>query len=270
MFSEKQKRVLFGTRIVPRTRYVRVPLQMANGVRELKTDIYLAKIIPAYEQNFELLHRIAAEEPVYHIMLDISSTKNWQSTYEKICSAYRSVNGSRILRRMHITGFRMVNVETRFSRYAVVSDSFIAGIDQTCVIFDALARALLPSGRYNVDIAFDGTSQRLRAIRAAATSNPEWSRNWRLEMGTIDTHGLNRLTLTAELPHLIAAANIVINMAGTAFRSMAFRFMTLRLDTQELTDKDIFRRYGTADINVMLSGYRLRRFQKFGLLTHSY
>lgn len=270
MFSEKQKRVLFGTRMVPRTRYVRVPLQMVNGVRELKTDIYLAKIVPAYEQNFELLRRVAAGEPVYHITVDIPCAKSWQVAYEKICSAFRSINGSRILRRMRITGFRMVNVETRFNRYAVISDSFIAGIDQCCVIFDALARALLPSGRYTVDIACEGTSQRLRAIRAAAVSSPEWSRNWRLEFGTIDTHGLNRLTLSAELPQLVAAANIVVNVAGTAFRSIAFRFMSLRLDTEELADKDICRRYGTADINIILSGYRLRRFQKFGLLTHSY
>ena len=45
MLSDRQKSVLFKTRIVSKPRYVRVPLQMYNGVRELKTDVYFPRLL---------------------------------------------------------------------------------------------------------------------------------------------------------------------------------------------------------------------------------
>ena len=82
MLSDRQKSVLFKTRIVSKPRYVRVPLQMYNGVRELKTDVYFPRLLQ----------------------------KDWQRTYERFTCAFRSLNASRIIRRMHITGFRIVDI----------------------------------------------------------------------------------------------------------------------------------------------------------------
>lgn len=88
MLSDRQKSVLFKTRIVSKPRYVRVPLQMYNGVRELKTDVYFPRLLQQYQQNIELMQR----------------------TYERFTCAFRSLNASRIIRRMHITGFRIVDI----------------------------------------------------------------------------------------------------------------------------------------------------------------
>lgn len=86
MLSDRQKSVLFKTRIVSKPRYVRFPLQMYNGVRELKTD-------------------------------------------ERFTCAFRSLNASRIIRRMHITGFRIVDIVGAEKPYVMRSAFCVAAPD---------------------------------------------------------------------------------------------------------------------------------------------
>ncbi len=45
----------------------------------------------------------------------------------------RALNGSRIIRRMRVTGFRMINISCRSTGYDVVTDSYVRGIDEACV-----------------------------------------------------------------------------------------------------------------------------------------
>lgn len=67
MLSDRQKSVLFKTKIVSKPRYVRVPLQMYNGVRELKTDVYFPRLLQQYKQNIELMQRLLPDERICHL-----------------------------------------------------------------------------------------------------------------------------------------------------------------------------------------------------------
>lgn len=71
MLSPKQKKALFGASIESRPRYVRVPLQMVNGVRELNTDVNFARLVAQFEQTDDRL-RSSTDEPIAHIRTCIS------------------------------------------------------------------------------------------------------------------------------------------------------------------------------------------------------
>lgn len=92
MLSDRQKSVLFKTRIVSKPRYVRVPLQMYNGVRELKTDVYFPRLLQQYQQNIELMQRLLPDERICHLRADVHGIKDWQRTYERFTCAFRSLN----------------------------------------------------------------------------------------------------------------------------------------------------------------------------------
>lgn len=132
MLSPKQKKALFGASIESRPRYVRVPLQMVNSVRELNTDVNFARLVAQFEQTDDRL-RSSTTEPIAHIRLDASGVRGWADFYDRYCSAYRALNGSRIIRRMRVTGYRMINISCRSTGYDVVTDSYVRGIDEACV-----------------------------------------------------------------------------------------------------------------------------------------
>lgn len=147
MLSDRQKSVLFKTRIVSKPRYVRVPLQMYNGVRELKTDVYFPRLLQQYQQNIELMQRLLPDERICHLRADVHGIKDWQRTYERFTCAFRSLNASRIIRRMHITGFRIVDIVGAEKPYVMRSDTFVYGIDSACVVLDSLLRSCYLSTR---------------------------------------------------------------------------------------------------------------------------
>lgn len=64
MLSPKQKKALFGATIESRPRYVRVPLQMVNSVRELNTDVNFARLVAQFEQTDDRL-RSSTEETLH-------------------------------------------------------------------------------------------------------------------------------------------------------------------------------------------------------------
>lgn len=138
MLSDRQKSVLFKTRIVSKPRYVRVPLQMYNGVRELKTDVYFPRLLQQYQQNIELMQRLLPDERICHLRADVHGIKDWQRTYERFTCAFRSLNASRIIRRMHITGFRIVDIVGAEKPYVMRSDTFVYGVDSAYVVLDSL------------------------------------------------------------------------------------------------------------------------------------
>lgn len=142
MLSDRQKAILFETKIVSKPRYVRVPLQMYKGVRELKTDVYFPRLLQQYKQNIELMQRLLPDERICHLRADVHGIKDWQRAYERFTCAFRSLNASRIIRRMHITGFRIVDVVGAEKPYVMRSDTFVYGVDSACVVLDSLLRSL--------------------------------------------------------------------------------------------------------------------------------
>lgn len=141
MLSNRQKSVLFKTRIVSKPRYVRVLLQMYNGVREHKTDVYFPRLLQQYQQNIELMQRLLPDERICHLRADVHGIKDWQRTYERFTCAFRSLNASRIIRRMHITGFRIVDIVGAEKPYVMRSDTFVYCVDSACVVLDSLLRS---------------------------------------------------------------------------------------------------------------------------------
>ncbi len=114
MLSDRQKSVLFKTRIVSKPRYVRVPLQMYNGVRELKTDVYFPRLLQQYQQNIELMQRLLPDERICHLRADVHGIKDWQRTVD------------------------IVGAE---KPYVMRSDTFVYGVDSACVVLDSLLRS---------------------------------------------------------------------------------------------------------------------------------
>lgn len=263
MLSEKQKRVLFGTTIRRRPQYVRVPLQTVNGVHELKSDLQFERILPAYEAAKVQLLNHAGPRPIFHIRVD-SNARVWLPSYEKICAAYRSLNGSRILRRMRVTGFRLVNVSCLPTGFLVASDSYVCGLDEACVILDALAQMFLPSGRESIYVRFHTTPARLKVVRAGAVNCGDWSASWELEVKTFEG---GVLKLTAPAAQLVAALNVLLSRSDAPFESLRFCVGAISMDMRFDLGKELRERHGESDINVLLSGYRIRRFQRFGTLT---
>ena len=263
MLSERQKQVLFGTAIRHRPQYVRVPLQTVNGVHELKTDLQFERILPAYDAAKVQLLNHAGDRPIFHIRVD-SLDRTWLPNYEKICAAFRTLNGSRILRRMRVTGFRLINVTCQSYGYLVASDSYVCGLDEACVILDALVQMFLPSGRESVYVYFRTSPERLKVIRASVVNSPDWSRSWMLETKSVEG---GVLKLTAPVAQLVAALNYLLTTASVPFEKLRFTLGVVAMDLNYDLGKELKERHGESDINVLLSGYRIRRFQKFGTLT---
>lgn len=263
MLSPKQKKALFGASIESRPRYVRVPLQMVNSVRELNTDVNFARLVAQFEQTDDRL-RSSTTEPIAHIRLDASGVRGWADFYDRYCSAYRALNGSRIIRRMRVTGFRMINISCRSTGYDVVTDSYVRGIDEACVILDMLVRSILSSGRIAVTIETDGTTLQTNRLRSAIVSHDEWRRSWTLERCVAPA---GQMILRADRSQIVEALNLCLNVGGSRVLSASFMASRLRLDFEPMEASDLRRRYEYLDINVMLSGRRIRRFQRFGGLT---
>lgn len=263
MFSTRQKQVLFGTAMRHRPQYVRVPLQTVNGVHELKSDLQFERILPAYESAKVQLLDQAYDRPIFHIRVDATS-KVWLPNYEKICAAFRSINCSRILRRMRISGFRLVNVTCFAYGYRVASDSYICGLDEACIILDALAQMFLPTGRESLYVHFNCSPQRLKIIRATAANSPDWLRSWTLDAKSIDS---SMLKLTAPTAQIVTALNYLLTTAGQPVEKVRFAACSISMDLKNDLGRELSARHGETDINVLLSGYRIRRFQKFGTLT---
>lgn len=83
------------------------------------------------------------DERICHLRADIHGIKDWQRTYERFTCAFRSLNASRIIRRMHITGFRIVDIVGAEKPYVMRSDTFVYGVDSACVVLDSLLRSCL-------------------------------------------------------------------------------------------------------------------------------
>lgn len=261
MLSQQQKTTISATQMRRKPRYVRVPLQMSNRVRDLKTDVNFSKIAGRFDVSLAQLHELAADEPIYHIRYDQTAGRDWYSPYCKLCDAFRSLNNSRVIRRMRISGFRMLNVSTHLNGHKIVSDTYVAGLDCASVLLDSVVRFMMPAGRMTVVVACRGSRRDVSILRGQIASSEYWnSQNWRITLRED-----NRLYLTASRESVVEAVNLVASLAGQRLQSIDFRFMNLRIDLDACPD--LYARYGAADIAVMLSGYRYRTFQKFGQLT---
>lgn len=214
-------------------RYVRVPVQMSNRVRDLKTDVNFSQIAARFEVSIAQLQELATNDPIFHIRFDQTTNKEWYSTYCKLCDAFRSLNNSRVIR-------------------------------CASILLDSIVRFMMPAGRLTVLIDCRGSRRDMSILRSQIACSKYWNpQNWRITLREDD-----RLYLTAPRETVVEAVNLAASLAGSHLRSVDFRFMNLRLDLDSCPD--LLKRYGSTDIAVMLSGYRYRTFQKFGQLTKIY
>lgn len=268
MFSNKEKDALKKSRIRHRPRYVRIPLQDTSRVRALTTNVNFSRVSSRYDRCVEVLQRLSADRPIYHLRIDVSAHREWYSRYCKLCDSFRSLNNSRPIRRMRITGFRMVNIDTCVGGYQLRCDTFVSDLDCACVVLDSLARFMLRSGRITVLLHIRAANRMLSLLRGDILSHVNWDRTrWRLTVVRASHLDRDVLQLTVPIEDASTAVNIAASISGPRFASADFRFFGLRMDTELLSTDDLNERYGSADIGVMLSGNRYRCFQKFGQLT---
>lgn len=262
MLSEKQKRVLFGSRIESRPRYVRVPLQMKNGVRELSTDVNYRRLSEQYCRANEALRNSTAE-PIAHIRMDASAIREWIGWYDRYCSAYRNLNSSRIIRRMQITGYRLLNVVCLKGGYEITTDAYVRGVDEACVILDMIVRTVLPSGRYSVALELNGSPQQQRALLSEIKASGMWRPSWRIELTALS----RKMILRADRSEIVEALNLCLDLGASRVLSASFLASRLRLDFDLMETSEFRKRYEYLDLNVLLSGRRLRRVQRFGQIS---
>lgn len=268
MLSIKEKTALTKSRVRRKPRYVRIPVQDVSRVRVLTTNVNFVRVSERYERCVEVLQRLSADRPIYHLRIDSSAHREWFSTYCKLCDSFRSLNNSRPIRRMRITGFRMLNVDTRVGGYELRCDAYVSDLDCACVVLDSLARFMLRSGRITVLLHIKAANRMLSLLRGEILSHVNWDRSrWRLTIVRASHLDRDVLQLTVPIEEASTAINIAASLAGPRFASADFRFFGLRMDTELLTPEDLNQRYGSTDIGVMLSGNRYRCFQKFGQLT---
>lgn len=262
MLSPKQKEAVFGSRIESRPRYVRVPLQMKNGVRELNTDVNYHRLLQLFDRADATL-RGSTTEPIVHVRMDLSGCRDWIGMYDRYCSAYRGLNSSRIVRRMQITGYRLVNVICHRGGYDIMTDAYVRGVDEACVILDMIARTILPSGRQSVLLDLDGSLKQRQALRSSIVSSGYWRRGWRMESQIVS----GKLTLRADRSEIVEALNLCLSLGGSHVISAYFVGSGISLDFEPMERHILKQRYEYLDLNVLLSGRRLRRVQRFGQIS---
>lgn len=164
---------------------------------------------------------------------------------------------------MQITGYRLLNVTCQRTGYEITTDAYVRGVDQACVILDMIARTILPSGRHTVIIDLNGTPQQCRNLLAQIKASGMWSGSWRIELSSIS----RKLTLRADRSEIVEALNICLDFGGSRVVSAYFLASRLHLDFDVMDATEFRKRYEYLDINVMLSGRRLRRVQRFGQIS---
>lgn len=268
MLSNKELSALTKTKIQRKPRYVRIPLQMSNRVRDLKTNFNIDFVTARYNRCISMLEELSPTRTIYHLRMDRSTSRDWFYTYGRFCDAFRSLNNSRPIRRLHVTGFRMVNIETLHNGYILQSDTYISDLDCACVVLDSLARFMIPTGRITVLLHFNTSERNLTGIRNSIFSLESWNRvSWRLNIEHVTHLDKQVLQLSVPLDQAAAAINLAATVGGSKFVSADFRFFGLRMDCTILSSDELAKRYGSTNINVLLSGNRLRCFQKLGQLT---
>lgn len=74
-----------------------------------------------------------------------------------------------------------MNVICHRGSYEILTDAYVRGVDEACVILDMIARTTLSSGRHAVAIETNGTTLQTNRLRSAILSHSEWRRSWILE-----------------------------------------------------------------------------------------
>lgn len=261
MLSNDQKASIFKPRVGSRTQYVRVPLQVVNNVRELNTNVYFQRLIDNHDLAVKRLCNTS--EPVLHITYDNQSVHKWIRQYDRFVSAFRAVNGSRVLRRMQITGFRLCNIIAKQWGYVFYSDTWIRGIDCACVILDMLVRSSVSYTPVKIAVQFNGAGRQQQTVRASIVSHSCWQRRW--HASPIDGHGI--MYVSAPTTQICEAVNIILNTGYGVVCSVKFIACGISIDYAMYDDDDLRDRYEYMDINVLTSGIRVRRFQRFGQIT---
>lgn len=75
------------------------------------------------------------------------------------------------------------------------------------------------------------------------------------------------MILRADRSEIVEALNLCLNLGASRVVSAYFMASRLRLDFDVMETSEFRKRYEYLDINVLLSGRRLRRVQRFGQIS---
>lgn len=156
---------------------------------------------------------------------------------------------------------RLVNVICHRGSYEILTDAYVRGVDEACIILDMIARTTLSSGRHAVAIETNGTTLQTNRQHSAILSHSEWRRLWTLERYVAPA---GKMMLRADRSEIVEALNLCLNLASSLVHSVSFLGSCIALDFQPMERHTLKQRYEYLDLNVQLSGRRLRRVQRFG------
>lgn len=259
MISTNTIKTLSNSKMRRKHAYVRVPTQICNRVLVLNTNVNSDRITSMFTRALSDLKTLAILDPIYHISINTWCIR-WLDFYDKYTAAFRALNGSRTLRNLHVSGFRLINFEKTINKYDVRSDVYVCGTECMCVLLDLLARALLPSGSINIALHLSCTHERAVRHRSAILNSPNW-RRCPLTLSTT-TRSQATLKFTCALDKLCESIGLVTSIVGEDFCGLSVQMFGLSVDLD--TSLNIEERHTYNDPSITLSGYRLRRFQRFG------
>lgn len=272
MNSKSRKAQFLSPGIAMQQRYVRVPFQKYRNIYELKTDVNFERLFDRFNSLISILSNWTPNE-IYRIQADtVLRSPKWFETYRKMQSAYRTLNSTRTLRRMQITGFRLCNISCPSPHvFQICTDTYVTEQLHALTLFDFILNTNVPAGQETIDVAieFDGGLRDRRLIIDQATSYEDWNRRaWSLHDCEQQKHYF-QIRLHAPTSDVVPALGLLLDtpLGGRGFRSAKCRYYNLTLDRESDTPESYLRqRYGATDINVLLSPHRYRTIQTFGRL----
>ena len=232
-----------------------------SQVRVLNTYLNMDIVEQRYNETKRKLKTLADTQPIYCIRCD-KPTRNWFRTYGQLCEAQRCINKSRILRRMCVTGFRIVHLTTQ----KISSDTLIVGTNEMAIILRSMLTTFTTAERIVFSVHITSKKILPKYIPDLLREQPEWSAKWYIvEDRTDGKSGV--FTITARTEQIANIIGMLSERFALRLDKITFRMNTnLYVYAEKNIPNDMRERYQFNDINVALDGRQVKRFQTFGLL----
>lgn len=274
LHSKREKEYFFKRTNRHQDSYVRVPSDLSTNVKELKTDVNFDLLSSRFERSMAVLRSFVTTDPIVHISMDCLYCSDWTERYAQITRAFRVINLTRAVRKMHVTGLRLINILRERLGFTLYLDAYFLGLDQAFVLLHALVSsdplAVGLNDHEEAEITFRGGAQAAKVLMASVLSHEDWRRTWSIERCAGVLSGIYKVRVRARASDVVRACSLVVDRATpqSSLLEIRFRWRHLRVDLDQ--DLDLKRRHGYLDINVLLSGFRIRRMQHFGRLLPKY
>lgn len=274
LHSKREKDYFFKRTKRHQDSYVRVPSNLSTNVKELRTDVNFALLENRFERSMAVLRSFVLTDPIVHVSMDCPCCPDWTERYAQITRAFRVINFSRVVRKMHVTGLRLINILCEHTGFTLYLDAYFLGLDQAFVVLHALISsdplAVNLNDHEEAEITFRGGAQAAKVLMGSVLSHEEWRRTWSIERCAGVLSGIYKVRVRARASDIVRACSLVVDRAApqSSLLEIRFRWRHLRVDLDQ--DLDLKRRHGFLDVNVLLSGFRIRRMQHFGRMLPKY